>query len=146
MFIVGLLNLGGSRPKILGPQKDGKLSPCPEGKSNCVCSQHRESERHLGRFYVQPFSYEGDGADAMTRVIAVLMQQKGCSIVTNTQNYLHAEFKSEKLGFIDDVEFLLSPDELVIHVRSASRLGLSDFGVNRARLRELREAFDEADD
>ena len=142
---MAFIKLGGTRPKTLGAS-GGQLARCPENKSNCVCSQHRQNQTQLGKYYVQPLAYEGDGAEAMTRIIAVLMQQKGCTIITNTGVYLHAEFKSPKLGFIDDVEFLLSPEERVIHVRSASRLGLSDWGVNRNRVRELREAFDEADD
>ena len=135
----------GSRPQTLGVT-DGKLRPCPADKNNCVCSQYRQSETFLGKDYVQPLTYAGDAGDAMTRVVAVLMQQPGCHIVTSSPQYVHAEFESPGLGFVDDVEFVLSPAEQVIHVRSASRLGLSDFGVNRARVRELREAFDEADD
>ena len=142
---MAFLKFPGSRPKSLGV-KEGKLSPCPEGKSNCVCSQYRYSETFMGKDYTQPLSYSGDAGDAMTRVIAVLMQRPNSKIVSNSANYIHAEFESAKLGFVDDVEFLLSPSEQVIHVRSASRLGLSDLGVNRARVRELREAFDEADD
>lgn len=135
----------GSRPTTLGA-RDGKLSRCPDGKNNCVCSQYRYSETFMGKDYVQPLTYAGEAGDAMTRVIAVLMQQPNCTIVTNTPHYIHAEFESPTLGFVDDVEFQLSPQERVIHLRSASRLGLSDFGVNRNRVRELREAFDEADD
>ena len=135
----------GSRPKGLGAPA-GKLRPCPGEKNNCVCSQYRQSETFLGKDYVQPLPYAGEPGDAMTKVIAVLMQQPNCRIVTNTKQYIHAEFESPALGFVDDVEFALSISEQVIHVRSASRLGLSDFGVNRNRVRELREAFDEADE
>ena len=51
-------------------------------------------------------------------------------------NYLYAEFRSRLLGFVDDVEFFF--DGVVVHVRSASRLGRRDFGVNRARVEEIR--------
>lgn len=143
---MGLLSfLTAKRPATVGVI-GGRLQPCNVEKSNCVCSQHKLQGRDLGPHYVQPFPYAGDAGDAMTRIIAVLMQQKNCRIVVNRPDYLHAEYTTETLGFIDDVEFYLSAPEQVIHVRSASRLGLSDFGINRARVKDLREAFDEADD
>lgn len=143
---MGILSfLTAKRPKTVGAL-NGQLQPCDPDKSNCVCSQHKAEGRSLGPHYVQPFAFEGDPGDAMTRVIAVLMQQKNCQIVSNRPDYVHAEFTTEGLGFIDDVEFLLAAQEQLIHVRSASRLGLTDLGLNRARVKELREAFDEADD
>lgn len=143
---MGLLSfLTAKRPATVGAI-GGSLQACNPDKSNCVCSQHKPEGRSLGPHYVQPLAYEGDAGDAMTRMIAVLMQQKNCRIVVNRPDYLHAEFTTETLGFVDDVEFLLSAAEQLIHVRSASRLGLTDFGVNRARVKDLREAFDEADE
>ncbi|MES2885898.1 MAG: DUF1499 domain-containing protein [Pseudomonadota bacterium] len=143
---MGLLSfLTAKRPATVGVI-GGHLQPCHPYKSNCVCSQHKLEGRDLGPHYVRPFSYEGDAGDAMTRIMAVLMQQQNCRIVVNRPDYLHAEYTTKTLGFIDDVEFYLSAPEQVIHVRSASRLGISDFGINRARVKGLREAFDEADD
>ena len=143
---MGLLSfLTAKRPATVGVI-GGRLQACDPDKSNCVCSQHKLEGRSLGPHYVQPFAFEGDPGDAMSRVMAVLMQQKNCRIVVNRPDYVHAEYTTETLGFIDDVEFLLSAPEQVIHVRSASRLGLTDFGLNRARVKDLREAFDEADD
>ena len=60
-------------------------------------------------------------------------------VVEVTDRYLHAEFTTPVFRFVDDVEFLLAAD--AIHVRSASRLGWSDFGVNRRRVERLRRAF-----
>ena len=61
-------------------------------------------------------------------------------IITATDDYLHAVCRT-RLGFPDDVECLLSPEGGVIHVRSASRLGYSDWGVNRRRVEDLRRRF-----
>ena len=61
-------------------------------------------------------------------------------IVTETADYVHALCRSRG-GFIDDVEFRLSPNEGVIHVRSASRSGLHDLGVNRRRVERLRRRY-----
>lgn len=143
---MGLLSfLTAKQPATVG-LANGMLQRCDLSKSNCVCSQYFDSERNLGPHYVQPFRYEGDPADAMTRVLAVLLRSPQAEIRVNRPDYIHAEFTTEMLGFVDDVEFLLSAAEQQIHVRSASRLGLTDFGVNRARVKALREAFDEADD
>ena len=60
------------------------------------------------------------------------------TIVTQTAEYLYAEYQTALLGFVDDVEFWFPPEDGIIHVRSASRLGSSDFGVNRQRIEEIR--------
>ena len=60
------------------------------------------------------------------------------TIIEETDNYLYAEFKSKLMGFVDDVEFYRDPAANVVHVRSASRLGKSDAGVNRQRVEEIR--------
>ena len=64
----------------------------------------------------------------------------GTRIVTQTDHYLHVEFRSKIMGFVDDVEFFF-PDTTIIHMRSASRVGYSDFGVNRKRLEKIRQLF-----
>jgi uncharacterized protein (DUF1499 family) len=64
-------------------------------------------------------------------------------IVTVEDNYLHVEFRSAFLRFVDDVEFLIDPEEQLVHFRSASRVGDSDFGVNRDRMEQIRNAFSE---
>lgn len=143
MSLLGFMT--SKRPAAVGP-RNGKLSPCDPEKTNCVCSQHRLSEAHLGPHYVQPFPYTGDPADAMTRLVAVLLQQKNCRIISNRSDYLHAEFAGNTLGLVDDVEFLLAAEDHLIHVRSASRLGMSDFGLNRARVEELRGEYEDADE
>lgn len=142
---MALFNITGAPPKGTG-LIEGRLNPCPNDSNACVCSQYREHATFMGRHYVQPLSFAGDPGDAMTRVLAMLMQRDLCKVVTNTPTYIHAEFRSKTLGLVDDVEFLLSDAQKVIHIRSASRLPIPDLGANRARVVELREAFDEADE
>ena len=135
----------GKRPDNLGV-RDGRLAPCPPGKSNCVSSQQEAAvPGELGPHHIHPFKYAGSAGEAMTRLLAVLLAEPRCTVVTQTRDYLHAEFRTDLLGMIHDVEFLLVPAESVIHVRSAARLGPSDFGMNRARVDALRERFDDAD-
>lgn len=79
----------------------------------------------------------GDTANSHKRLLALLASQPRVTVVSTENNYIRAEFTSRLLRFVDDVEFLLGPQ--AIEVRSASRLGHSDLGVNRARLEQLRE-------
>ncbi len=62
-------------------------------------------------------------------------------IVTQTDDYIYAECTSKTMGFVDDLELQLRPSDDVIAVRSASRIGYGDMGVNRARIESLRQAL-----
>ncbi|MEN6507422.1 MAG: DUF1499 domain-containing protein, partial [Smithella sp.] len=66
---------------------------------------------------------------------------KRIKIVAEKEDYLHAEAKSLIFRFVDDVEFYFPANEKIIHVRSASRVGYSDMGVNRKRVEEIRKRF-----
>ena len=124
----------GSPPAALGA-RDGRLAACPE-RPNCVASRDAD-DAHA----VPPFAYAGDARDAMARLAALIQAQEGATIVMRRDDYLHAEFQSKLMGFVDDLELLADPAAHVIHVRSASRLGYSDLGVNRARVAALQAAF-----
>ena len=112
-----------------------RLAPCPD-RPNCVCSRDDAPLRHR----VEPLAVAGDPAAAFTRLGSLLAAAPRTVIVTATPDYLHAACRT-RLGFVDDLECRLCPTEHVIHVRSASRLGYSDFGVNRARVEALRRQF-----
>jgi uncharacterized protein (DUF1499 family) len=66
---------------------------------------------------------------------------RDAEVITETENYIHATFTSRIFRFVDDVEFYFMRDAPVIHVRSASRVGYSDLGVNRKRVEKIRQAF-----
>ncbi len=125
----------GQRPSNLGV-KDGKLAPCPTSP-NCVVSQGIPDAGHA----IAPLPYSGDATSAMQRLEAVVKAMPRTAIVEKTDTYLYAEFTSQLMGYVDDVEFYLDPTESVIHVRSASRLGESDLGVNRKRVEAIRSAL-----
>lgn len=116
---------------------DGRLADCPDSP-NCVSSKATD-EKHA----IQPFTYEGDKAKAYEALLTILASQKRTVIVEQTDDYLHLECKSMLFRFVDDVEFYFPKDEYVIHVRSASRTGYSDLGVNRKRMEQLRKQFTE---
>jgi uncharacterized protein (DUF1499 family) len=108
------------------------MAPCPSSP-NCVSSDAQDNE-HL----VEPFQLVGTTIDAWTLAKDVLSKRPRTRIVTEKPDYLHAEIESALFGFVDDLELNLRPSERVIAVRSASRLGYSDLGVNRRRVEELR--------
>lgn len=115
--------------------ENGQLQPCPSSP-NCVCSQV-EDKAH----FIEPIHVTASVEEAKTKLLQVLKHTKRVSVPETKGNYIRAEFTSRLFRFVDDVEFLIvqsEPNETLIHVRSASRVGYSDFGVNRERVEELR--------
>ena len=113
------------------------LPPCPDSP-NCVSSQSSD-EAH----YIAPLSYEGDATGARQALLSVIESMDRANIVTAEDNYIRAEFTSLVFRFIDDVEFYLNADNNTIEVRSASRKGYYDFGVNRKRVEAIRRQLSE---
>ena len=126
----------GQRPGNLGA-REGRLAACPD-KPNCV-SSHAES-KDAGH-HIAPLAISGAAALAWPALLAVVRECERCAIIDEKPGYLHAEFTSQIMGYVDDVEFLLDDKALLIQVRSASRLGTSDFGVNRKRVEAIRAAW-----
>ena len=139
IFTLSLItaSCSGTRPPDLGV-RDGKLLPCP-ASPNCVSSQSGD-EGHA----VDPLRYTSSGAAAMARLKDIISRMKRAKIVTESPGYLHVEFTSFLFRFVDDVEFYADDAAKIIHVRSASRLGYSDLGVNRRRVESLRAAWNES--
>ena len=123
----------GQRPENIGIHNN-QLTECP-GKPNCVSSQD-ENENH----FLQVFSYQGEKKAVFKKLKELITSLDGMTLITENDNYLHFECKSTFMGFVDDLEFYFSKEK-VIQVRSASRIGYSDFGVNRKRVEKLRELF-----
>jgi uncharacterized protein (DUF1499 family) len=142
ILIAGQLNLlSGRRPADLGV-KEGKLKPPRAAAWNTVSSQaalHKHTDYHM----IAPLAYQGDGRAAFARLTSIVRAKRNANIVTAEPGYLYAEFQTRWLKFIDDVEFVLDEQAGVIHMRSASRLGRKDFGVNRMRLESIREEFNQ---
>jgi uncharacterized protein (DUF1499 family) len=124
----------GVRPANLGV-REGRLAPCPS-YLNCVSSQSTDKEHS-----VEPLSYSSPTPEAMAALKNIILQKKRTKIVTETSTYLHAEFTSALWRFVDDVEFSFDENAKRIHMRSASRLGKSDLGVNRKRVEAIREVW-----
>ena len=112
------------------------LSPCPDSP-NCVSSQSNDTAH-----FTEPLHYAGNLADARQKLIDLLENAKRVRLISVETDYIHAEFRSLVFNFVDDVEFFFPPGERIIHVKSASRTGYYDFGVNRRRMEQLRSAFE----
>jgi uncharacterized protein (DUF1499 family) len=93
--------------------------------------------------FIEPISYEGEKTVAQKELLAVLKSFKSARMVRVEEDYIHAEFVSSFFKFVDDVEFYFDPAQKLIQVRSASRTGYSDLGVNRRRIEAIRKQFDQ---
>lgn len=113
----------------------GQLAHCP-ASPNCVSSLPDEDVSHR----VDPIPAGSDADKTLARLEAALLAMPRTTVVVRRPGYLHAESRSAFFGFVDDVELLAERGANVIHVRSIARVGYSDFGVNRARIEDLRAA------
>jgi len=110
----------------------GRLADCPDSP-NCVCSDANDPSHRVAAFAL---AIAPDAA--WNEIRAVVTALPRTRIVKRTSDYLHAQCRSKWLGFVDDLELhLRTAHANVVAVRSASRLGYWDFGVNRARVEEL---------
>jgi uncharacterized protein (DUF1499 family) len=133
--------LAGRAPDNLG-LRDGRLKP-PSKTPNSVSSQADLWPEHPQREYarIAPLAFGGDGAAAMARLERVVEAMPGARLIEARDDYLYAQFTTRLMKYTDDAEFVLDRAAGVIHLRSASRLGRKDFGVNRARIEAIRARF-----
>jgi len=127
----------GQRPNYLGV-KDGRL-PRPRSTPNCVSSQADPADK---MHYIEPIRFKGTAQAAIAAARKAVEGLPRTTVIRDEGNYLYAEFKSRLMGFVDDVEFTYDEKAGVLHVRSASRLGRRDYGVNRARVEQLRSRIE----
>lgn len=132
--IMSLFSCTGQRPNNLGIS-NGKLSDCPSSP-NCVSSDAADDGHKISAI-----QFSIPAADAWKLSRQAVLSLPRSQIITESANYLHAECRSAVFGFVDDLELQLRPSEGIIAVRSASRLGHSDFGVNKKRVEALRHAL-----
>ena len=120
----------GTRPDNLGVN-DGRLAPC-KPTPNCVSSQADPADQE---HYIAPIAFTG----TMMELRRAVESMERATVIKEEGNYLYAEYKSKLMGYVDDVELLLDAKASLVQVRSASRLGRRDFGVNRERIEALRQ-------
>ena len=118
--------------------ENGQLTQCPT-TPNCVNSQAKDKKH-----YIEPILTTGTPLEVKSHILKILNESNSTKIIVTEDNYIRAEFSSKVFHFVDDIEFFF-PDtkskEITIHVRSASRVGHSDLGVNRKRIERIRNKF-----
>ena len=133
--------LRGTAPNDLGVT-GGRLKP-PSYTENSVSSQASLHPGHPQRGYAEiaPIALRGDGPETIARLQRVVAGMPGAQVIESRPDYLYAQFTTQWMKFVDDTEFWFDPVNQVVHVRSASRVGLRDMGVNRARVEAVRTAL-----
>ncbi len=116
---------------------DHRLAPSPPSSPNCVSSLG-DSENHA----IGPYRYEKTLAEAKAVLKQIFGELSRTTLVQEKAVSLHYEVRSFLFRFVDDVEFLFDDGTKTIHFRSASRMGYSDFGVNRRRMEEVRSLLE----
>jgi uncharacterized protein (DUF1499 family) len=134
------LSMYSRRAPLLG-MKNGRLRPC-KGRPNCVCSEYEQSGHRY--YFIEPISYAQTGLDdqkvweTFKQALANLRAQ----YIEADETYLRCIFISKIWRFIDDFEARLDTSEKSIHIRSSSRVGYSDRGLNKTRVLKVREEFE----
>lgn len=125
-------------PANLG-HRNGKLKP-PSKTPNSVSSQADMWVEHPMQDYarIAPLPLKGDGAATIARIKTIVEAMPGAEVTQSQDDYLRVQFSTRLMKFVDDAEFWFDPASGVVQVRSASRLGRKDFGVNRKRIEVIR--------
>ncbi len=131
-----MFKFSGTRPDTLGV-KAGQLAAVPSSP-NCVSSQAPEAD---AEHYIAPLKFSGSAGEAIAKVKSIVTGMERTEIITEDSSYLYAEFTTKLMGYVDDVEFYADEAAKTLHVRSASRLGKSDLGLNRQRVESIRAQF-----
>jgi len=137
LWLVQILAISGCAGNL--PTNPGQLAPCP-GSPNCVSTQSTD-ENHA----IDPIPYSGKKDEAKKRLLQIIHSLPGSQVVVDNEDHLHVKFTSRIFRFVDDIEFYLGMEDAMIHFRSASRLGYSDFGANRKRMEDIRSLFISSD-
>ena len=113
------------------------ISPCPDSP-NCVSSRAEDAGHR-----VDPVPVGVEPKAAWSLLKQALAKEPRLRIVDEREDrwYLRAEASSRIFGFVDDVEFQLDPGAKRLDLRSASRVGYWDLGVNRRRIERLRQSL-----
>jgi uncharacterized protein (DUF1499 family) len=118
--------------------EEKKLASCPSSP-NCVSSLATDSDH-----FIAPFKITGNVEQAWAALKNALIGQSRTVITSETGDTLHAEATSLVFRFVDDIDAILDAEAKLIHIRSASRTGYGDFGVNRKRVEMLRSQLQQA--
>ncbi len=134
LFYLGRISQSGDARGLV----EAKLAKCPE-KPNCICTEFPSDISH----YMTPIDLSQTGLRDVRVKLKTVVDKTGGSIRAEDDNYLVATFTSSIFGFVDDLEFRIDADQKLIQLRSASRVGYSDRGVNRKRVAQIKMLFNQ---
>ena len=137
-ILIVLLLTFRSIPKVVNAMglAGGVLSKCPN-KPNCVCSEYKKDANH----FIDPIIIPKNSTVDTFSILKNIIQEMGGNVQVESDNYLAATFTSTLFKFTDDLEIRMDSTRKVIHIRSASRVGYSDMGVNKKRSQSLKKLF-----
>ncbi|MCK4866158.1 MAG: DUF1499 domain-containing protein [Gammaproteobacteria bacterium] len=130
-FILGQQSKSKQTPGLI----DGHLSKCPD-TPNCFNTEIKDHARH----YISPIKTSGNTSDSLSKLKNIVRNMGGIIQVEN-ENYFSAIFSSSVFGFVDDLEIRIDTKNNVIHIRSASRVGRSDMGINKKRIMLIKQSY-----
>lgn len=135
LLIITVLGFGLAACSSNNPVNElGAMAACPDSP-NCV------SSRDKGEAFIEPLVLKQNPQQAWPALLEILKTMPRTTILEQSPGYIHAISKSQIFRFTDDLELELLSDGKTIDVRSASRTGYSDMGVNRERVEKLRQAL-----
>jgi len=115
---------------------EGRLSLCPD-TPNCVCSEFKNDTSH----YIAPIIISQNYKVETVTLLKKVIREMGGTIQVESRYYIAATFTSVIFKFVDDLELRIDSDKNIIHIRSASRVGHGDMGVNKKRTDLLKELY-----
>lgn len=134
LFVLSMMSKAGNAPGLV----NNKFIQCPDRK-NCVSSEDKKNSSH----YVEPIKCKTPKVADDLKVLKKVIQNAGGLLQTEKDGYAAFTFTSKVFGFIDDLEIRHDEMNKIIHIRSASRVGYSDRGVNSKRVEIIRKLFNE---
>ena len=134
-FMLGVNSRSGQALGLI----DGQLSKCPN-TPNCVCSE----EGNNGSHYIDPIVMSQRKVSDAANIITQVIHNMDGDVKIENDNYLAATFSSTIFGFVDDFEIRIDSNKNIIHIRSASRTGRSDLGVNKKRIELFKQLLDKS--
>lgn len=133
LFFSNCINV---KPKGIG-LNNGKFYDCPDSP-NCINTMASANDKI---HYSEPISYQGSLQEAKLKILNIINSTPRTKILDESENYIHAIYISKMMKFVDDVQFYFDDNTKLIHIRSASRVGYSDLGVNRKRVDMIKKEF-----
>jgi len=132
LFILGYMSHSGKAYGLV----EGRLKQCPD-TPNCVSSEFVSDAEQ----YIEPLVYSAGHAAQVLPRLKTIIREMGGSVQVEKTDYLAATFTSSVFRFVDDLELRIDTGQKIVHLRSASRVGYGDGGVNRKRVELLKNSF-----